>query len=129
MELGPERRSQLLAQMQKDVEFLRVHQIIDYSLLLGIFYRGQQPDDVLAAMVSSTPTPPPPRPLSFHHNFRLHHLSGLSQPSMEPHVPFFQAEFGGMWSADKSKLYYVGIVDILTCWNTVKKLEHAFKTV
>ncbi|KEP60563.1 UNVERIFIED_CONTAM: phosphatidylinositol-4-phosphate 5-kinase [Hammondia hammondi] len=129
MELGPERRSQVLAQMQKDVEFLRAHQIIDYSLLLGIFYRGQEPDDVLAAMVSSTPTPPPPRPLSFHHNFRLHHLSGLSQPSMEPHVPFFQAEFGGMWSADKSKLYYVGIVDILTYWNTIKKLEHAFKTV
>ncbi|CBZ53314.1 Phosphatidylinositol-4-phosphate 5-kinase family protein, related [Neospora caninum Liverpool] len=129
MELGPERRERILAQMQHDVEFLRAHQIIDYSLLLGIFYRKQEPEDVMAAMVASLPTPPPPPPLGLHQNFRLHHLSGPTQPSPEPHIPFFQAEFGGMWSPDQSKLYYVGIVDILTYWNTLKKLEHAVKTV
>lgn len=51
---------------------------------------------------------------------------GASEP---PHTPFFQVDHGGMRSVDKSKLYYVGIIDVLTRWGPKKKLEHVFKTV
>lgn len=42
IELGPERREMILAQMQRDVDFLKKHDILDYSLLLGIFYRDRK---------------------------------------------------------------------------------------
>ncbi|PFH38726.1 hypothetical protein BESB_010680 [Besnoitia besnoiti] len=129
MELGPERRERILGQMQGDVDFLRSHQILDYSLLLGIFYRDRETEEVLSSLATPTVSMPPRRLPGLTHSSRMPFLSGVSHPPSEPHVPFFQSDFGGMWSPNKSKLYYVGMIDVLTYWSTRKKLEHAFKTV
>ena len=42
--LGPVLKKKLSAAMRKDVEFLRSHNLMDYSLLLGIEYEKQKPD-------------------------------------------------------------------------------------
>lgn len=43
--------------------------------------------------------------------------------------PFWCRDLGGMQSTDKTRLYYVGIIDILTCWNTMKKVEHVARAL
>jgi len=36
---------------------------------------------------------------------------------------------GGMFSSDGSKLYFIGIIDIMTVYNTKKKIEHNAKAL
>jgi len=43
--------------------------------------------------------------------------------------PFHNKDFGGILSYDGTKLYYIGIIDILTRWTPAKQFEHALKTV
>eukprot|EP00359_Climacostomum_virens_P011623 CAMPEP_0204905696 /NCGR_PEP_ID=MMETSP1397-20131031/5564_1 /ASSEMBLY_ACC=CAM_ASM_000891 /TAXON_ID=49980 /ORGANISM="Climacostomum Climacostomum virens, Strain Stock W-24" /LENGTH=686 /DNA_ID=CAMNT_0052074605 /DNA_START=106 /DNA_END=2166 /DNA_ORIENTATION=- len=40
---------------------------------------------------------------------------------------FAEANYGGIVSEDKSVLYFTGIIDIFTLYNTKKKLEHAVR--
>jgi len=42
---------------------------------------------------------------------------------------FYQMHEGGMMSSDKTKIYFFGIIDILTEYSTRKKLEHSFKKI
>jgi 1-phosphatidylinositol-4-phosphate 5-kinase len=44
-------------------------------------------------------------------------------------VPFFEADQGGLSNFDETKIYYFGVIDILTEYNTKKKLEHFFKSL
>lgn len=43
--------------------------------------------------------------------------------------PFWSRDLGGMQSTDRTKLYYVGIIDILTHWTAKKKLEHVARVL
>lgn len=43
--------------------------------------------------------------------------------------PFWSRDLGGMQSTDRTKLYYVGIIDILTHWNARKKVEHVARVL
>jgi 1-phosphatidylinositol-4-phosphate 5-kinase len=57
------------------------------------------------------------------HNVSEHSPEIRHKPSMFCAM----ADNGGMLSADRTKLYYFSIIDILTEYNTKKKIEHATK--
>lgn len=44
-------------------------------------------------------------------------------------VPLHQRDNGGLLSNDKSSLYFIGIIDILTPYDSVKKVEHHVKSL
>ena len=47
----------------------------------------------------------------------VHHIEGPLPPRQpEPcgrYVPFWQKDYGGVLSADKTEIYYMGVIDIL----------------
>lgn len=44
-------------------------------------------------------------------------------------LPFHEQEEGGIWDYGKHKIYFLGVIDILTEYNTKKKMEHFFKSL
>ena len=45
------------------------------------------------------------------------------------HKKFYEKTEGGLLSIDKSKIYFLGIIDIFTEYNTKKAMEHVYKSV
>lgn len=45
----------------------------------------------------------------------------------DPSVVFHKRDYAGMWSLGRDKLFYVGIIDMLTVWSSRKKAERAAK--
>ena len=40
-----------------------------------------------------------------------------------------ESDMGGMFSSDGSKIYFMGIIDIMTVYNTKKEIEHNAKAL
>ena len=36
---------------------------------------------------------------------------------------------GGLLSSDKQHIYYMGVIDIFTCYNARKKFEHLYRSI
>lgn len=51
------------------------------------------------------------------------------QDRPRPSKAFFESQQGGLVSADGKHLYFMGIIDTLTGYGGVKKLENTFKSV
>lgn len=113
--IGEERKKKLIAQIESDSVFLRDNNIIDYSLLLGI-----------CELNTRAPTEEGSVPLGGHDNDPVRH--GVTFATDEE-VPMHQRDMGGMLSTDRKVLYFLGIIDILTPYDTIKKLEHLFKSL
>lgn len=111
--IGAERRNTLLKVIEQDAQFFCEHMILDYSLLVGIHEKRMKKEtqDAESAEVFS--------PV-----YTLHPETSTGNSKR-----FHQADSGGMLSSDGSVLYYLGIIDILTRWTTVKKLERDVKMV
>jgi len=120
MKLGPKYQPKFLAVLKEDSEWLASHNIMDYSLLLGIHYENS-PDDRFFHRTSSVP----PRPLS---GGQPAHRPSLSAT---PDVNIFVMDQGGIRgrtaSADENELYFMGIIDILQQYNMRKTAENFFK--
>lgn len=153
--VGSERRAKLLTQIERDSAFLRDNNIIDYSLLLGIYDLGtgagiaenskaedghagigdarEDSDDARAGeaqdAVLSERTPADSVSVVG---------SDVAAKCDAPHtpvrsasaineVPVHQCDMGGMLSSDQKSLYFLGIIDILTPYDSKKHLEHWFK--
>ena len=43
--------------------------------------------------------------------------------------PFYEQNEGGIYNHNGSKIYFSGVIDILTEYNTKKKLEHFIKKI
>eukprot|EP00359_Climacostomum_virens_P004817 CAMPEP_0204908598 /NCGR_PEP_ID=MMETSP1397-20131031/7518_1 /ASSEMBLY_ACC=CAM_ASM_000891 /TAXON_ID=49980 /ORGANISM="Climacostomum Climacostomum virens, Strain Stock W-24" /LENGTH=698 /DNA_ID=CAMNT_0052078177 /DNA_START=144 /DNA_END=2240 /DNA_ORIENTATION=+ len=93
--IGEDVKHVLMQQLERDCQFFRSLNLIDYSLLLGVHYLKGPPEE---------------------------------RPKMMSFVPrFFEADSGGIMSSDGTCLYFMGVIDILTVYNTKKKFEHAWK--
>jgi hypothetical protein len=84
--LGPH-RAPFIAQVERDARWLASHNLLDYSLLIGVHEIAS--DEDLA-------------------------ISG---------------EYECVLSADGQKAYYIGIIDILTEYNAIKRAENVAKTI
>ena len=95
-ELGPKFRQMCMKTLRQDATWLATHDIMDYSLLVGIHY---------FTAVDSLPS--------------------MDTPCSR--AVFHKRDYSGMWSYGHDKLYYMGIIDMLTVWSSRKKLERAAK--
>jgi len=120
IKLGEERRARLLETLKMDSQFLASNNIIDYSLLLGIHDLkggilsddcagdgGAKPDQAGACPVVPLTTP-----------------RGTSVAQ-----PLHQRNAGGVVSKDRQALYFMGVIDILTPYDAVKRAEHCAKSI
>lgn len=98
--------------------FFRENNIIDYSLLIGVHDTTANPNtgknymsksSIISEAEGVTPTL---------HNY-AHSVS----------IPFYEQNDGGMANYNGEKIYFLGIIDILTEYNTKKKMEHFFKSI
>ncbi|KAI9493813.1 hypothetical protein BDB00DRAFT_355503 [Zychaea mexicana] len=155
LELGPLKRMFLLTQLENDISLLQRANIMDYSLLIGIhdMNRGNTEGirDHHLQMVQPA-TKGLQRQLSALGNKHeskadivrkaLKHTNPVQlNPSDLPETPseerrycVFYSEDGGFRSTDENneltqRLYFMGVIDILTPYNIVKKTEHFWKSL
>lgn len=154
IQLGASKKSLFITQLQRDVDILKRLNIMDYSLLVGIhdLRRGNTEGirDQNLHMVT-------PRAGANERRVSVKRgKSGRSEkirkalrntnpvnidtsdlpasPSEERRWCIFYADDGGFRSSDEEnrpldKLYYMGVIDILTPYNIVKRSEHIWKSI
>ncbi|KAG9064016.1 Phosphatidylinositol-4-phosphate 5-kinase [Linnemannia hyalina] len=155
LELGPEKRHLFVEQTKRDVELLARLNIMDYSLLIGIhdLERGNKDnirDNTLKVFHPDTTKQLVREPSR--RDKRESKVNALRMavkvsdpqalgPSTLPSDSFserrhciFYADDGGLLSTNEQNvrgedLYYLGIIDILTPYNYVKKVEHYWKAM
>jgi len=157
--VGEERRAKLIAQIERDSGFLQDQNIIDYSLLLGIYELGAgsheaaDSDEAKGNMEAPTgeesvawerPLPPTSRS-GFSVGFmkegyedddaalataqRVVAATVTERTAGSAEAPMHQSDLGGMLSSDKKALYFLGIIDILTPYDSIKHMEHWCKAI
>ena len=136
------KREKILEQLKKDVEFLYKINSNDYSLLLGIHCIKPNKDmnyDISATtMKSSTKKEDFSSILTGYTSEFLLSNSFVTESTISSEQSaierinklkgIYDYEDGGILSDDKKRIYYFGIIDILTEFNTSKKIEYLFKT-
>jgi len=151
LELGPEKRALLSEQLRRDMDFLTRRKVMDYSLLVGIHNMERGNRDNLRENQLSVFHPEVPvrrKPSSIKGQSDASNVRKAvrrSDPKMldvasqlptadsadRKHFLFYQDE-GGLRATDEANqnmdvIYYLGVIDICTPYNTVKKLEHFWK--
>jgi len=155
LDLGPEKRALLTEQLRRDSELLKKVNVMDYSLLVGIhnMQRGNRDNvrsntlkvfspDVplmrrkLTALKGSTS----PEAIAMRRAMRESDPKKLGVETIKlpeedtgdrQSLIFYQDE-GGLRATDEANdpmdtIYYLGVIDILTPYSLVKKLEHFWK--
>ncbi|GJJ15000.1 hypothetical protein Clacol_009271 [Clathrus columnatus] len=157
LELGPEKRAYLAEQLRLDLEFLKKVNVMDYSLLVGIhsMERGNRDNLRSNTLRVFSPDVPRARRRSSHAKINKEDAVALKRamrrldpkalgtdrdttklPDQEPvddrqYFVFYRDE-GGYRATDEfnqpnDTIYYLGIIDICTPYNVVKKVEHFWK--
>jgi len=129
--VGPERKAKLVAQIERDSVFLRDNNIIDYSLLLGVYELGGsiQAVPVEGAGRSHAESCLGLKGATAATGQTTDSFARVSPDDVHLEVPFHQAHMGGMLSSDQKVLYFLGIIDILTPYDSRKHLEHWCKAL
>ncbi|KAI0758492.1 SAICAR synthase-like protein [Trametes elegans] len=119
LELGPKKRAPLTEQLRHDSELLKDLGVMDYSLLVGIhnMQRGNR-DNVRR---NNLRVFSPDMPI----------INRKKMLGKGPHTIFYQDK-GRLRATDETNdnmdtIYYLGVIDILTPYNTFQKLEHFWK--
>ncbi|OCF43100.1 1-phosphatidylinositol-4-phosphate 5-kinase [Kwoniella heveanensis CBS 569] len=154
LELGPEKRALLTEQLRRDMEFLKRVKVMDYSLLVGIhnMERGNRDNLRENQLTMFHPEVPPVRrkpsaakgpseASNVRKAVRRSDPKMLDVTSQLPnsdsadrrHFLFYQDE-GGLRATDEANMnmdviYYLGVIDICTPYNTLKKIEHFWKSM
>ncbi|KAF8556863.1 SAICAR synthase-like protein [Imleria badia] len=155
LELGPEKRALLTEQLRRDSEFLQSVHVMDYSLLVGIHLvqRGNRDKVRSNTLKVFSPSVPAIRRKNAQHKGARSPQAIAMKRAMRESDPkrlgsdtldlpeedtgdrqqyiFYQDE-GGLQATNEANqamdtLYYLGIIDILTPYSTVKQLEHFWK--
>ena len=157
LEFGPQKKTTFCHQMEADVALLKRLKIMDYSLLVGIhdlqrgnednirdrtlqvFQPGADKNDESPGVLMRTPS-------KLEHARRVRELRESVKkerpvpmeaatdlmPDEADRKGFFYKDDGGFRATNEDntlgpKIYYLGIIDCLTRYNTVKKMEHLWK--
>ncbi|KAG0307400.1 Phosphatidylinositol-4-phosphate 5-kinase [Dissophora globulifera] len=155
LELGPERRHLFVEQTKRDVQLLARLNIMDYSLLIGIHDIERGNKDNIRDNTLKVFNPDATKQMAREPSRRDKRESKVNAlraavkesdpvalgPSALPSDSFserrhciFYADDGGLLSTNElnergEDLYYLGIIDILTPYNYVKKVEHYWKSM
>ncbi|CAI2177055.1 1382_t:CDS:10 [Funneliformis geosporum] len=154
LELGPEKRKLFVEQLEKDVSLLQRLNIMDYSILVGLHDTSRGNKDKVREdfFVFQPDTKKIKRTPSSHKReskaSKLRKAVGETEPSkLDPSTTKlvldahnerqkcrFNMDDGGFAGTDEQNnptnyIYYLGVIDILTPYNTVKKVEHAWKSL
>lgn len=101
--LPPNIKKEFIEQLERDSKFLASHNVMDYSLLLGISY-NEDDSDIL-----------------------------VSKNKKDDFYSAFHESDGGTigynHELQRQEIYFFGIIDILQRYNGRKKLEHLFKSM
>ncbi|SSD61620.1 uncharacterized protein SCODWIG_03381 [Saccharomycodes ludwigii] len=135
IEFGPLKKQKFLEQLRKDVTLLSKLNIMDYSLLLGI-HDMDRGNDLLNLddgnenyndNIQKGHAPLTKSGNNNNNNARVDnsHAFGLH---------YFQQYEGGIRSSDKldhdtNKIYFIGIIDCLTNYNIIKRLETFIRSI
>lgn len=102
--LPPYIKKKFLEQLESDSKFLSSHNVMDYSLLLGISYNDDDSDITLS-----------------------------TKNKKDSFISVFHESDGGTigynYEEQRQEIYFFGIIDILQRYTGRKKLEHLFKSM
>merc|ERR1712039_470149 len=102
--VGEDLKEKLVKQIESDSAFLRDNNVIDYSLLLGIHNVG-----------------------SYKNKYDEEFLEEDNKAVQCKDTTTSPSDWGGLLSHDKRQRYFFGIIDILTPYDTRKRVEHHVK--
>ena len=128
---GPDKKNKFLDQLRKDVQLLAKLNTMDYSLLIGIHDMNKSKEEEDGAIEEN---PSEEESADRNNNEVLtgetcefSSLAGLNRNNtVVPH--FFKQSEGGIrasdqFNADTNVIYYIGIIDCLTNYSIIKRLE------
>jgi len=109
--LSQDDKQLFLRQIEIDCQFFENANIIDYSVLLGVH---EIPKNELVKSYND-------------HVFGTPSFKNPEEQTKLNNLRFYERYKGGILSADKTKIYLLGVIDILTEYGAKKKLEYRFK--
>ena len=134
------KRDIILEQLKKDIEFLYSINSNDYSLLLGIHCIKDLERFNISKTTTGKTTEYKKDDLSLCTGYSKEFLytnkldtDSISEYSAVDRInllkTIYDFEDGGILSDNKKRIYYFGIIDILTEFSNYKKLEYTFKRI
>jgi len=152
--VGAKTKKKLMKQIKNDAEFLAKHNIMDYSLLIGIYRRKQkikkkrkspqkkqsndrktETVDTKSAVVDGTENlqKTKEKHISCSENQRELLTTVQTVPRKEQLAEEEENKttqlLSGVWSVDHTEFYQLGIIDILQPYNSTKKAANFFKSL
>ena len=141
-----QKKNLIISQLEKDSSFLEQIGSNDYSLLLGIhnlenktkqrisapFLVGLKKSHTINYSINNDKIKPNKMRNSIFRKFSCDKESEMSDWVIEAKKllrELYDFDDGGILSANGEKIYYIGIIDILTEYGIMKKTEHLFKMV
>ncbi|KAJ8390178.1 hypothetical protein AAFF_G00109170 [Aldrovandia affinis] len=138
--VSEEQKEKVLEKLNRDVEFLVKLKIMDYSLLLGIHDVGRaerEEDETEEASFEEEAEPEnglAPAPLVGSYGTSPEGIAGymnsckpLGPGEFEPYIDVYAVK--SVPGAPQREVYFMGLIDVLTHYDTKKKAAHAAKTV
>ncbi|TPX32469.1 hypothetical protein SmJEL517_g04485 [Synchytrium microbalum] len=153
IKLGPAKSLMLIEQITKDVQFLVAMKIMDYSLLIGLhdLIKGNKDnirDTTLTVFEPNADTIARTQQKRSSKANAIRRALADAEPTQlgpsETRLPdeapperrycVFYQDQGGFQATDESnqpieEIYYLGIIDIFTKYDAVKRIEHTFKSI
>ncbi|KAJ8260124.1 hypothetical protein GJAV_G00177320 [Gymnothorax javanicus] len=138
--VSEEEKERIMEKLNRDVEFLVRLRIMDYSLLLGIHdvARAEREEEELEDSSYEEEAEPEngqvPAPAVGSYGTSPDGIAGylssyrpLGPGEFEPYVDMYAVR--SATGAPQKEVYFIGLIDVLTQYDTKKKAAHAAKTV
>ncbi|XP_061731049.1 phosphatidylinositol 5-phosphate 4-kinase type-2 gamma-like [Nerophis ophidion] len=136
--VSDEQKESIMDKLSRDIEFLARMRIMDYSLLLGIHDvqraekeeedmgtessgAEEEPDEIVSAVAPMSSTFPAGI-AGYMSSFKA-----MGPGEFDPHVDVYAVE--SAVGAPQREVYFMGLIDVLTQYDTKKKAAHAAKAV
>ncbi|KAM9408701.1 phosphatidylinositol 5-phosphate 4-kinase type-2 gamma-like [Pholidichthys leucotaenia] len=133
--VSDEEKEKVMDKLNRDIEFLVRMRIMDYSLLLGIHdVERAEEEEVVLAPPSEEEEEDENSPASAPRSTSLDGIAGymnsfkpMGPGEFDPYVDVYAIQSSD--GAPQREVYFMGLIDVLTQYDTKKKAAHAAKAV